>query len=67
MDEIDPQATLDGGDVLYTGEHLFVGLSHRTNQRGADVLKKVRYYDKKRVEIDLYAGLFRKMPSLYYS
>jgi dimethylargininase len=42
MDEIDPQATLDGGDVLYTGEHLFVGLSHRTNQRGADVLKKVR-------------------------
>ncbi|KAG0799738.1 hypothetical protein G6F22_002928 [Rhizopus arrhizus] len=41
MDEIDPQATLDGGDVLYTGEHLFVGLSHRTNQRGADVLKKV--------------------------
>ncbi|KAG2202293.1 hypothetical protein INT47_010741 [Mucor saturninus] len=40
MHEIDPKATLDGGDVLYTGSHLFVGLSHRTNQRGADVLIK---------------------------
>lgn len=42
MHEIDPKATLDGGDVLYTGKHLFVGLSLRTNQRGADVLIKVR-------------------------
>lgn len=42
MHEIDPEATLDGGDVLYTGKHIFVGLSHRTNQRGADVLIKVR-------------------------
>ncbi|KAG1456565.1 hypothetical protein G6F56_006801 [Rhizopus delemar] len=40
MHEIDPEATLDGGDVLYTGTHLFVGLSRRTNQRGADVLNK---------------------------
>ncbi|KAI8095302.1 hypothetical protein BDF21DRAFT_435630 [Thamnidium elegans] len=28
MHEIDPEATLDGGDVLYTGKHLLVGLSH---------------------------------------
>lgn len=42
MHEIDPKATLDGGDVLFTGKHLFVGLSHRTNQRGADVLIEVR-------------------------
>ncbi|CEP07239.1 hypothetical protein [Parasitella parasitica] len=41
MHEIDPEATLDGGDVLYTGKHLLIGLSHRTNQRGADVLSKV--------------------------
>ncbi|GAA5804337.1 hypothetical protein EDC94DRAFT_643032 [Helicostylum pulchrum] len=40
MHEIDPKATLDGGDVLYTGKHLLVGLSHRTNQSGADVLVK---------------------------
>ncbi|KAK4511812.1 uncharacterized protein ATC70_003811 [Mucor velutinosus] len=41
MHDIDPEATLDGGDVLYTGKHLLIGLSHRTNQRGADVLAKV--------------------------
>ena len=41
MHDIDPKATLDGGDVLYTGKHLLIGLSHRTNQRGADVLSKV--------------------------
>lgn len=41
MHDIDAEATLDGGDVLYTGKHLLVGLSHRTNQRGADVLEKV--------------------------
>lgn len=42
MWEVDPEATLDGGDVLYTGEHLFVGLSRRTNQRGAEVLREVK-------------------------
>lgn len=43
MHDIDPEATLDGGDVLFTGKHLLVGLSHRTNQRGADVLVKVTH------------------------
>ncbi|XP_048845536.1 N(G),N(G)-dimethylarginine dimethylaminohydrolase 1-like isoform X1 [Brienomyrus brachyistius] len=37
--EIDDQsATLDGGDVLFTGREFFVGLSERTNQRGAEIL-----------------------------
>jgi dimethylargininase len=53
MHDIDPKATLDGGDVLFTGKHLLVGLSHRTNQRGADVLVKVTYsiylYREKRI------------------
>ncbi|KAL3805947.1 hypothetical protein HJC23_007908 [Cyclotella cryptica] len=31
----------DGGDVLYTGRHLFVGLSERTNQNGFRLLQKV--------------------------
>uniref|UniRef100_A0A673J723 Dimethylarginine dimethylaminohydrolase 1 n=1 Tax=Sinocyclocheilus rhinocerous TaxID=307959 RepID=A0A673J723_9TELE len=31
-------ATLDGGDVLFTGREFFVGLSKRTNQRGAEIL-----------------------------
>lgn len=32
---------LDGGDVLYTGKDLFVGLSKRTNQQGAKFLRRV--------------------------
>ncbi|OQR70999.1 n(g)-dimethylarginine dimethylaminohydrolase 1-like [Tropilaelaps mercedesae] len=31
----DPHATLEGGDVLFTGEEFFVGLSQRTNEAGA--------------------------------
>lgn len=34
----DENATLDGGDVLFTGQEFFVGLSTRTNQRGAEIL-----------------------------
>ena len=33
------EATLDGGDVLYTGRHLFVGQSRRSNAAGISVLK----------------------------
>ncbi|XP_062308374.1 N(G),N(G)-dimethylarginine dimethylaminohydrolase 1 isoform X1 [Osmerus eperlanus] len=34
----DENATLDGGDVLFTGREFFVGLSKRTNQKGAEIL-----------------------------
>ncbi|KAK1803358.1 hypothetical protein P4O66_004021 [Electrophorus voltai] len=34
----DETATLDGGDVLFTGAEFFVGLSKRTNRRGAEIL-----------------------------
>jgi dimethylargininase len=33
--------TMDGGDILYTGKHLFVGLSKRTNEYALDQLKKI--------------------------
>jgi dimethylargininase len=33
-------AFCDGGDALYTGRHLFVGLSDRTTQAGIDVLRE---------------------------
>ncbi|CAB9504353.1 N(G),N(G)-dimethylarginine dimethylaminohydrolase 1 [Seminavis robusta] len=33
-------AICDGGDVMYTGRHLFVGLSERTNAQGASVLEE---------------------------
>lgn len=41
MRDIDEQATLDGGDCMLVGDHLYVGLSARTNARGAAVLEKV--------------------------
>lgn len=41
MHEIDPLATLEGGDVQFTGTEIFVGNSERTNSRGIDVMKKV--------------------------
>ncbi|CAO3626083.1 unnamed protein product [Cunninghamella echinulata] len=40
MDEVDKDAVVDGGDVLNTGAHVFVGLSDRTNQKGGEVLAK---------------------------
>lgn len=33
--EIRPPGTLEGGDVMKTGSHYFVGLSDRTNEEGA--------------------------------
>eukprot|EP00978_Attheya_sp_CCMP212_P030908 scaffold115145_cov55-Attheya_sp.AAC.1 len=48
MREVDPEATCDGGDVLFPtcptgdpskGRHLFVGLSTRTNLAGFQILK----------------------------
>ena len=38
MREVDPTALCDGGDVMYTGKHLFVGLSKRTNEAALAVL-----------------------------
>ncbi|XP_010714264.2 N(G),N(G)-dimethylarginine dimethylaminohydrolase 1 [Meleagris gallopavo] len=38
VEMVDENATLDGGDVLFTGREFFVGLSKRTNQRGAEIL-----------------------------
>jgi dimethylargininase len=37
----DELACCDGGDVLYTGRHLFVGLSERTNVKGFELLQCV--------------------------
>ena len=35
VDIDDPLATIDGGDVLFTGREFFVGLSKTTNMAGA--------------------------------
>lgn len=38
--EMQPPATLEGGDVLLVGRTLFVGLSKRTNQEGVEALRR---------------------------
>lgn len=40
--------TMDGGDILYTGKHLFVGLSKRTNEYALNQLKEI-FQDKTEV------------------
>lgn len=39
--EIEPPATIEGGDVLYLGRKLFVALSHRTNRAGVTELARI--------------------------
>ena len=39
MRETDVNGLCDGGDVMYTGRHLFVGMSDRTNEYGFQFLK----------------------------
>ena len=38
---LQPPGTLDGGDVLIVGRHVFIGLSERTNQHGAGQLGEI--------------------------
>lgn len=38
---LDAPALSDGGDCLYTGRHLFLGLSHRTNREALEAIKSL--------------------------
>lgn len=38
---INAPGTLDGGDVLSTGSHFFIGISRRTNRAGAEQLGRI--------------------------
>ena len=38
---IEPPGTVDGGDVLVVGRHVFVGQSGRTNRAGADQVRRI--------------------------
>jgi len=40
MEVSDPEAKLDGGDVLFTGREILVGQSSRTNAKGLQVVKE---------------------------
>jgi len=60
MSEMDEKATLDGGDVLYTGKELFVGMSTRTNAEGVAVLRRCFGDEVKVHEIPVRDGLHLK-------
>lgn len=41
IEKIRPPGTVDGGDVLQVGKHIFIGVSERTNPEGADQLSRI--------------------------
>jgi dimethylargininase len=63
LQKIEGPATLDGGDVLDTGEILFAGLSERTNSEGIDALSAI--CSKPVVAIEVLQGLHLKSAVSY--
>lgn len=58
---IQPPATLDGGDVLRIGKHVFVGSSPRSNQAGFSQLRNILSpYGYQLVEVPVYGCLHLK-------
>ena len=57
---IQAPGTMDGGDVLYTGKHLFVGLSRRTNECALNQLKEIFQDTLEVVGITVNEGLHLK-------
>jgi len=41
IEEVSGNSTFDGGDILFTGQHLFVGLSKRTNADAYDEIQSI--------------------------
>lgn len=61
-------ATMDGGDILFTGKHLFVGLSKRTNQSALEQLKTIFQNKIEVIGIPVIEGLhFKSVISLFDS
>lgn len=59
--EMEPPATLDGGDVLRAGGTMFVGITERTNRAGAELLRQVAESEGlKTVLIEVGKGLHLK-------
>lgn len=52
--------TMDGGDILYTGKHLFVGLSKRTNEYALNQLREIFQGKTEVIGIPVVEGLHLK-------
>jgi len=58
---IRPPGTLDGGDVLAVDNHFFIGISHRTNNEGANQLGRIlEQHDHIWTPVPVEAGLHLK-------
>lgn len=57
---IDAPGTMDGGDILFTGKHLLVGLSHRTNACTLHQLQQIFLGTVEVVGIPVVEGLHLK-------
>jgi dimethylargininase len=66
LEEIVSPGTLDAGDVMMTGSHLFIGISGRTNSEGASQLIKIlEKYPMTVSTISLYKMLHLKSGASY--
>jgi dimethylargininase len=53
--DMEGDATLDGGDILYTGRHMYVGLTERTNEQGFRLLQET-FQEHKVIPVQLPSG-----------
>ncbi|HSW85974.1 MAG TPA: arginine deiminase family protein [Rhabdochlamydiaceae bacterium] len=60
MIHLQSPGTMDGGDILYTGKHLFVGLSKRTNEYALNQLKEIFQGKTEVIGIPVVEGLHLK-------
>ena len=61
VEYIQAPGTVDGGDVLMMGNHIFIGISERTNHQGADQMGKIlEKHGKTFTTIPVGAGLHFK-------
>ena len=61
IERINGPGTMDGGDVLQAGKHFFVGISERTNQKGAEQFGEiVSRHGYTWTAVDVAAGLHLK-------
>ena len=63
LEVLGPPVTIDGGDVLNTGKHLFIGQSKRTNEHAVEALAKLTHQPV--VPVPVEKGLHLKTSATY--
>lgn len=66
IEQIDPPATIEGGDVMQIKDKFYIGLSNRTNQKGADqFIKKLKKYGYEGIKVPFEGVLHLKTGVTY--